>query len=1038
MVGYVQFITHEKQDEVISGSDNDGAPKSLLGPVTSTIIENVIQGNVVLIFSQGDLNLTPLLASLSLETDSKGRDILIGIPKHRYNQLNTLYYENFFSLTKGNGQFFYKNTLWCSVKKKDSDDESETLLELDDIKFKPKWGNRKYKEDFEASTLKKINDRSINERSFIVTFPFSVGFADIILDNAVLMIESESVRLRPIVPKLIILESVNDTIYTFDPLMPLIDYLLKSEIGAVIHFSWPYIAGLERFLGTFIASNEGKSNRLKSFHLGKRFSFEIKDYVIQDILHSTHEHSILSAMNNHPALKQVSLEGRNWETYYPSLGSANSQNILLCAPVNKSINLPTLDETLRELSTSDKRIKELKVALKDIILPDNSRYLFRFMPFVDSFVPPVSLGYTFKFDDNTYRRLELLQVITEVREKVEDSDHFLLDSLASIVKRMSETFNFVDYLHNLKTPPVNTKYSAVVSFLIKALFHGEDQHIILCDYNPRLGFKNYMSKYLREIFQLIEKQLPFSYNRLQRGDFIMFFGEKFYFDIEAENYEITKFEFNENGSGLSFEIIASLTVYDGKKYTSKKVTVELESMEELHRNINHYDFKNTILLLPGPLPILRFDGETPVISDGIDLFLRPFKKIIVFINQGENYVRAIKQIVTIKDFLFGSRDNPIAKKDLQISYQLNNSPEMRARFDKVFRRVAVSDDSNGVPGNTFELQGTIDEPIREEFMENEAKVDTEYYRTLKELWGTISRSKTNTAPSPVKYEAPEEYSQIRVRYDLSGAEEYILIRKGTYVRLVEEGNNEIILVENLLPGQRMAYLKSDTRESLDNYFIRNYSSYSGITVEQIYEPFKCFGIFYNVLSKVDFSNNYSENDFAPLYWLSSSEKQQLYKNIQFFMEPVNNENTNSEHIREHFKNSIVWEILTKTTTDLLRIAKEKFTLNFSINLDSLYVLAQLFGFDYGESSFKSLMSDLLSGKTKYFFIDENNLLAIARLLNHTLIIDNYENLTSAGKNIRTVLQHVGKSLNRVISGNKRYLSDMDLLIENKVTICTVL
>ncbi len=207
LVGYVQFITHEKQDEVISGSDNDGAPKSLLGPVTSTIIENVIQGNVVLIFSQGDLNLTPLLASLSLETDSKGRDILIGIPKHRYNQLNTLYYENFFSLTKGNGQFFYKNTLWCSVKKKDSDDESETLLELDDIKFKPKWGNRKYKEDFEASTLKKINDRSINERSFIVTFPFSVGFADIILDNAVLMIESESVRLRPIVPKLIILES---------------------------------------------------------------------------------------------------------------------------------------------------------------------------------------------------------------------------------------------------------------------------------------------------------------------------------------------------------------------------------------------------------------------------------------------------------------------------------------------------------------------------------------------------------------------------------------------------------------------------------------------------------------------------------------------------------------------------------------------------------------------------------------------------------------------------------------------------------------
>jgi hypothetical protein len=1039
LTGIVQFKTRSGQDTVISGTDRNGNLKTILGPPSTTIIESAVQGNVNLVFGQGDFNLTPLISSLFLESDSKG-DVLIGIPRDKYNKLNARYYENFFSLIRGNGQFFYKNTLWCSARiKKDQIDEEETIFDLANIKFRPKWGIESYKEEIEASISKELKNGSINNRDFIVTFPLSIGFENIVLDNPLLTFSKQNYQLRQIVPKLIIFESINNTMYSVDPIIPIVDYLLENQIGAVIHFSWPYVNGLDRFSRAANDLSPGKRARLKTFHFGKRFSYELKDFVVGEILSSTSETSISSARKNHPAIEQLSLEGENWESYYPSKETISSQNIFFCSPVNNLYDPHTIIGTLKQLTLNDFRIRDLKDDLRFHNLPDWLFYLFKFMPFIDSFVPPTYLKYAYKFEDNTYKKLELLQAISEFKKRSNDSDGYLLDTFSAIIIGLSETLNFYDYLRNLKTPNINTKFSAVVSYILKSLFEEGTINIIVCDYNSRLGFKKYMADYLCGVFQLIKNEMPFGHERLLKNDFVLFSQNDISINFEVNNRKIVKFEFKENNVSNTFEIKAELRDNDKSDVIQKKVNITLEGIDGLYRNINYYDFKDTTLLLPGPLPILKFEGEVPTVSEGIDLFLRPIKKIIVFVNPGENYVKALGQTTSIREFLFGDHPNRITDKDLKLSYGLNNSFKLRDGFVKTLKghKIAESIISTDLTDDNKELQDTLEEPIREEYVENEEKFNPNEYKSLKELWNTISSSK-EYKHTTVKSDQPEEFVQVRVKYDTSGVEETISFRKGTYVRTLDEGDSEVILAENLYSGQKIAYLESDSKESLDNFFIRNYSGYQSVTVEEVYEPFKCLGIFYKTLSKINFAGNYSKSDFEPLYWLNDSERYQLYERVRFLMEPIPEETTQKEYIREPFKNSLIWESLGKIPIDRLNLVKQGFEKNSKITIDNLYELAKLFDLDYKKFSFRSLMNALLNGRSKYFFLDEKNLLAVAHLINHTFIAENYENLTEAGKNIRTVLQHVGKALKRVISGNKRYLSDMDLLIEQKVVICTVI
>lgn len=1041
MANYVQYKTKRGQDKVINGTTGNGELRTIIGPVSSTILENAKQGNVVLIFGQGDLNLTPLILSLFLGDQSEG-DVLIGIPSNKYSRLNSQYYNDFFSLISGNSRFFYKNTLWCSARsKKDSNEGGELLFELDNIEFRPKWGLGSYKKDMESRIREELQSGNINRRSFVVTFPLNIGFAHVNLDNSVLTFANEKHPLRPISPKLIILESVNETMHNLEPLVPLISNLLENDTGAVIHFSWPYVNGLSRFISALDKMIADYGDNLKLFHFGKRFSFDLKNYVVNEILEATREPSMPTAMRDHPAIENLSLEGRNWESYYADRNMVNSKNIEFCAPLNGLNDFQRITQVLSEKTTTDHRIDELKESLSNITLQDGWWFFCRFMPFIDSFVPPASLSYTFRFEDGSYRSLGIIHAMDEAGKRLKDSDLPTFESLSYMIKAMSETFNLLDYLNELKTPYMKTKYSSLFSFLLKSLFEVETSNIVICDFNPRFGFKNYTSSYLNDLFQYIEEHCPFSYDSLPVGDFIVFSPNGDVLRSVATLGSIIKIDIEKNPSGKLFEVKMSIKKNHEMNTFQKKVSISLASIDELYRNITGYDYKDTTLLLPGPLPLLRFDTEFPILSEGVDLFLRPFKKIVIFVNPGENFVRAREQVATITSFLYEDKGNAITAKDLLISRKLNNSHKLSDRIDLLLQKQSLLRKANSIEKPTEDkpdFEETLEDAIRDEFIENESKIDPEGYKSLRDIWSSISKNKTRVTSTTSGYDNAEEFLLIRVIYDRSNTVEDIPIRKGSYVRLVDDEDSESVLVEKLQSGQKIAYLKSDTRESIDNFFIRNYSDYSGITVEQVYEPFRCLEIFYATLSSVNFLKDYTKSDFENLYWLSETERYQVYEDIKFLMQIEKTENFSLEVFREHFRNSVNWNALSLQTDDVLVRLKKAFTSTPTVSLKNLYELAVAFGLIYDFNSFKLLVSTLSSGQNKYFFLDENNLLVLARLLNYARVQNNYEDLTDAGKNIRTVLQLVGKSLRRVMSGRTRYLSDMDILIEQKVMICTIL
>lgn len=1034
---YIMFQTKNDSDTVLSGIDAKGNIKSILGPVSDSIIENSIKGNIVLIFSQGNLQLTPLIASLFIESESDG-DVIIGIPTTKYDALNKIYYNNFFSLTKGDTNFIYKDALWCSIRKKREDnnktaenDDDKTTFMLNGVQTKPKYGKLKYKKDIENSLTEELKDGSINKKKFILTFRLDTGFENLGLDNTALLIENKDYKLRPIEPKLIILESVNDTMYNLNPIIPFIDYLIKNKIGAVIHFSWPYVNGLGNLFHSINKLEERE--KVKIFHLGKRFSFEIRDFVTNSILKSTDSNSLLLAFQEHPALKQFSLEGKKWEDYY-HLNTHKLENVFFCSPIDSIVSINNLNDFLTTPSEIDIRIEETKEDLNGYGLPRNLYNILKFMPFVDSFVPPTSLKYNSIAADGTYSKRDILEIISDSKKNIQGDGVYALNSKADIIRSISETLNLSDYIHGIKTPLINTKYSSIVSFLLKSFFGVDNVNIIICDYNLKFGFRKYMSEYINMLFTYIKKHLPFGYDKLPKNDFILFSSLNNLIEAKLEGSEIIQFDYEQKNP--SKFIVTLYTNFNNTRYSEKKITIDLESMQHLYNNINYYDYTNTILLLPGPLPIIRFDTEVPVLSEGIDLYLRPFHRIITFVNPGRNYNKAREQVTTIESFLFGDKSNNIAKKDLEISYILNNS--LNEKMEPSFTMFNTTKESNiNKPDRNIDIEDSLNNVITEEFLENEKNSDISEYKSLKEMWESISTKKEHTKET-VNSENPGDLLNILVRFEKTGIEEVISIRRGTYIRLIDNGEDELTLVEDLKPGQRIAYMESDSKDSLDNYLIKEYSGYLGITLEEVLEPFKCLSIFYQTISNIKFSESYQLEKMRPLYWLNEKERIELYENIQYLTRSNNINISDAENIKAHFKNSTVWNFVSELEDKALIRFKNHFTHKIELNINDLYYLATCFGFKLEKVSFRPLLKDLSDNKNKYFFRDENNLRAISLLIHYNRIIENYEDLTDAGKNILKLLQQIGKSLNRVVSNKKKALNEMDLLIEQKVMVCTVL
>jgi hypothetical protein len=249
------------------------------------------------------------------------------------------------------------------------------------------------------------------------------------------------------------------------------------------------------------------------------------------------------------------------------------------------------------------------------------------------------------------------------------------------------------------------------------------------------------------------------------------------------------------------------------------------------------------------------------------------------------------------------------------------------------------------------------------------------------------------------------------------------------------------LIEEIKAGQRIAYLKSEEKEGLDNYFIRNFGETKGWRLEDIMVPYTCLLYLYDALKNINWELEYDEKLFENIKWLDPIQKNTMFKAYKLLLLPSYKEN-DSDSLELSFKNIItesgIWKSLSNISSSAFKILKNNFEKRAGeMTYDKLYHLAKLMGLEYERNSFNALLSGLHSGGSHYFFHKSINLKIIGELIWDYKIITSYEDINNAGKNVRTVLELVGQSISRVISGKENPFNEMDQLVKRQLVLCEV-
>jgi len=234
----------------------------------------------------------------------------------------------------------------------------------------PVHGNSLYRDAYEKAVLKKLQSGHYNKSPKIVLIPIEYTIPSNITDVSKIQFKEVNYDVKDFNPRLIILESINERYFQFDHLKNLIKKTGDLNLKLVLHFSWPYLRGLDNFL----SDSEIKNNSdIEIFHFGKRFCLESK-----------------SKFRKPPQFAiPLSLEGKLWDTvYYPE--STNKSNISIFVQANqhdsRSISLKSL---INSYSTVDNRLQNIRNSVKFESIEDQfTKNILIFPTIIDSFLTP--------------------------------------------------------------------------------------------------------------------------------------------------------------------------------------------------------------------------------------------------------------------------------------------------------------------------------------------------------------------------------------------------------------------------------------------------------------------------------------------------------------------------------------------------------------------------------------------------------------------------------------------------------------------------
>ena len=1069
-----------------------------LSPISLSILDSVISNKITIIFSQGPLNLSPIISCVF--AFQKQRDILIGIPKTRFNEsfdksidiYFSLMYKKMIDSMPSASFYFYNDMLWC----KGSINEETNELTNIDVTIRPKYGDRRYKEKYESIVNEKLKNGVFQTIPKIVSIPIADITPASMMGEKPLKFKKDDYKLNNFNPGLIIYESLNERYYNFNNLIELINKSKKSDVKLVLHFSWPYLKGLSAFLEKIKDVDD-----IKIVHLGKRLCIESQN-------------EFKKPPSN---IIPLSLEGDLWDLYYPENTS-----------INFKIILPALSTSDNSLSSTDvaycdwpfdSRVWDIREHLKYKNTDKVEQNILKFPSIFDSFLSPseikrrckkngmwttLPIGDSFSTNTNeSSRAVGIFKGLCSDIEKCRDVSYEFrnLYTTSTISKKtLFQTFmvgkinqfcDVNDTLSKSESIPsisiivanlhpylatqssfsesinylVNSIKSMVEETLFPILINKENEVIIEVAAHNGHKIEEVVFKdgTIQESYIKMTKKI-FSENHPQLD--LRIFNKDTSLRIMVKTREPIEYsEFNRKSSTIEKRFCKGLVLYDAvikdngsfienkvsnisfdRTYKNLIVNVELGFRTDKGNSKNTYEMQilytdlskiqelphelvqHSELLIPGPIPFHTISGEDILISHGYDALLLPFKKVVFFAYPGSNFKQLLRQIDLYNNLISENQTN-IAKRDLLFSIEHTNKSH---RF-----KVPPKPHFNETQEKKSEMDTPLDTAFRQELLDdsNVDEFERDEIKSLIDIWNTIEKSThQQSQPHSFKHQSSKEHMEFCVEYktgEYASDRNVISFPIDTLIRKKYDGEYILIPVNELSEGDRIFYIKSKERESIENYLLRTLLNEEELSLEKILEPLTSLKIFYETLKSLNIMKDYDESQMKKIDWLSIDQKKSLFNLLRILL---NNDLLTSEEDRKLLILNGIWKNVTSER--LIEIFNEG---SKTLTQIKLFNLAKEMGLTYKQNSFKALCSTAINPEQKHYsFQNENNLLALGCLLGHQNIIDNYQTINEKGVIIGTFLRQVGRSIKRVTSGNSEPFNEIDISIEGKIEKCTII
>ncbi len=1090
----IGFVTHSgSQYELISEHDIKKISNTNLSRLSFGIIESVLSKPITIIFSQGNFNLSPLIACLFAYT--KRCDVLVGKPKSVYKETYEIEKETYFSLTFINklengvtskNNFFYKELLLCKGSINSETNELKTI----GIEVYPELGTKKYRAQYKTEILEKLEDGHCEAMPKIIVSSLESMLPPTIFGSIKMNFDNEEIELHKFKPKMIIYESINERGYDFGTIIRLIDRAKASDVKLLLHFSWPYLKGVQNFL-----DEVSEKKYIGLFYFTKNFCKESlnNDYI------PPHK------------IRYLSLEGKKWDIYYPKKIPFNFKVIL---PISEFQMWNADIEKLSNWNWSfDQRLKDLRNYLNHENINRSDRNTLMFPPILDSMISPSEIKRVVFSAD----KWASLPIENSFLVKNEESNAVKL--FKGMCKDLNRGKDLCNDLKGISTSSVPTKKTLFQAYLIDHLItkimsfieskdkkYFEDSSLIVSNLHPNLkttssffgmidelvSILNYYLSLLKVKTQLENNSVCISINtpKVQFNQ-ILIKNKGIIKDslilLKKQLSSIKQIEISlvETEDSCTFEIRAKVPVpylyfssiqksqqaktqsftpfifyslkinKDGsyEEYQSRKIWSDRSANKSsicceifFKNNLSGFLRKSYVDIYyrqftdieKMPQEIIReskllIPGPIPFTTVSADEIL---------VTQGYNVLLLpFKEVIF---FAYPGRNFSSVLSHIKLYEDLFSKPDsmiakkdlsMSLKYTNKLMNIRYPDKPS-IDKEHDEYASEKDTPIdtffRDELMKNDAIEEDikNEIKSLKSIWKSTGKKLGHL----YQFSSPSNYTQSgRISFLVSfenGEVENISFPIGTMIRKEDNGEYILSTVDDLQERDKIYYIQMEDRESIENYLLKLIVK-DEIPIETILEPLTALNSFYKTLNTINYCNNFDPSAMKKLYWLTPEQKEYLFNLIQYIL---HKDVLCIEYNIEQLHKSNIWGnyISFESLINIIGAGTKKITQK------KMFLLATELGLKgYKESSFKHLCSMALRAQNHYFFNEDENLLVVGKLLGHQGIIDDYLLINDEGKRVGALLRTIAFSLRRVVNGQADTLNEIDILLEDNIKSCTI-